>query len=231
MSDETFLHAYFLNNSGKPIHKWLHYFDIYEKHFSRFRGRKPTILEIGVYKGGSLEMWRAYFGEGARIIGLDINPECKKHEGENIEVFIGSQDDPALLDAIVKKYGQIDIVIDDGSHISSHMIATFSHLYDRISPTGVYFVEDTHACYWPKWGGGLKAPGSFMEFVKDRVDELHDFYIDRTRPRSRFASTTAGICVYDSIVAFERRPQGKRQDVVTAGEDQTLAPTMMQLRG
>jgi hypothetical protein len=70
-----------------------------------------------------------------------------------------------------------------------------------------------------------------MEFVNDRLDELHDFYIDRAKPRSRFASTTAGICIYDSIVAFERRPQGKRQDVVTAGEDHALAPTMMQLKG
>jgi limonene-1,2-epoxide hydrolase len=68
------LHKYFLNNNNRRIHKWFHYFDIYEKHFSRFRNLKPVILEIGVMGGGSLEMWRDYFGEGAQIIGLDIDP-------------------------------------------------------------------------------------------------------------------------------------------------------------
>jgi hypothetical protein len=59
------LHAYFLNNNSKVIHKWLHYFDIYEKHFQKYIDKKVLIFEIGVAKGGSLEMWKYYFGENA----------------------------------------------------------------------------------------------------------------------------------------------------------------------
>lgn len=90
-TDQGFLHRYFLENSSKRLHKWIHYFDIYERHLSRFRNASPVMLEIGVSGGGSLEMWREYYGSGARIVGLDINPECKKHEQDSIEIFIGSQ--------------------------------------------------------------------------------------------------------------------------------------------
>ena len=123
--DSSFLHRYFLNNSHKRLHKWIHYFDIYETHFARFRGKAPVVVEIGVMGGGSLKMWKEYFGEGSRIVGVDINPDCKVHEGEGIEVFIGSQDDPALIDAIFAKYPHVDLVLDDGSHMMRHMIATF----------------------------------------------------------------------------------------------------------
>jgi len=70
-----FLHRYFLENSSKLMHKWIHYFDIYERHFSRFRNAAPVILEIGVFGGGSLAMWKEYFGPSAQVLGLDINPE------------------------------------------------------------------------------------------------------------------------------------------------------------
>jgi cephalosporin hydroxylase len=115
--------------------------------------------------GTSLEMWLKYFGEGCKIIGVDINPECKQHESENIEIFIGGQQDSKTIQEILEKYSRIDIVIDDGSHKSLHMIATFEMLYQHIDPNGVYLVEDTHACYWKEMGGGAKFPGSFMEFA------------------------------------------------------------------
>lgn len=70
--DDGFLHKYFLNNADKRLHKWMHYFDIYERHFSRFRDKAPVMIEIGVFGGGSLSMWKAFFGKDARIIGIDI---------------------------------------------------------------------------------------------------------------------------------------------------------------
>ena len=106
MSD-GFLHKYFLNNSSKRLHKWNHYFDIYERHLSRFRGKNLVMLEIGVFGGGSLDMWRAYLGTEAKIIGIDINPECKQYESDGIEIFIGSQDDSTLIDKILKKYPKV----------------------------------------------------------------------------------------------------------------------------
>jgi len=216
MSD-GFLHRYFLNNSHKRLHKWLHYFDIYERHFERFRGKAPVMIEIGVFGGGSLAMWKEYFGPGCRIIGVDIDPKCKAHEAEDIEIFIGSQDDPALLDSIFAKYPQVDIVLDDGSHMMQHMIASFELMYQRLKPNGVYMVEDTHTCYWDKFGGGLKRSGSFMEFVKDKLDEINAFHTKGALPISEFTRATDSIACYDSVVVFERRRQGARQAPATLG--------------
>lgn len=214
MSD-GFLHKYFLNNANKRLHKWVHYFDIYERHFARFRGKSPVIIEIGVFGGGSLAMWKEYFGPGSRIIGIDINPECKAHEGEGIEVFIGSQDDPAIIEAIFAKYPHVDIVLDDGSHMMEHMIRSFELMYDRVNPNGVYMVEDTHTCYWKEYNGGLGREGSFMEFVKHKLDEINAVHTKEQLPISEFTRSTDCIACYDSIVVFERRRQGQRQAPIT----------------
>ncbi len=214
MSD-GFLHRYFLNNSHKRLHKWVHYFDIYERHFARFRGTSPVMLEIGVQGGGSLAMWKEYFGPGCHIIGVDINPKCKVHEAEGIEVFIGSQDDLDVINEIFSKYPKVDIVLDDGSHIMQHMIASFELMYDRIQPNGVYAVEDMHTCYWPKFGGGLKREGSFMEFVKNKLDEINAVHIKDALPVTDFTRFTDCIACYDSLVVFERRRQGLRQAPIT----------------
>ena len=72
------LEKYFFSNTGNLIHKWRHYFEIYDRHFSRYRGSDVHVLEIGAYQGGSLQMWKHYFGPSAQIYGVDINPECKK---------------------------------------------------------------------------------------------------------------------------------------------------------
>jgi hypothetical protein len=231
LEQQSSLHQYFLNNSGKPIHKWPHYFDIYERHFARFRNRPVTMIEIGVYKGGSLQMWRDYLGKESKIIGLDIDPACKAHEGEGIQVYIGSQSDPKIMDQILDENGPIDVVLDDGGHISQLMIASFNLLYQKISPTGLYFVEDTQACYWPKWGGGLKRQGTFMEFTKDKIDELHAMYTGGALAETDFSRATASINVYDGVVAFERRPQGRRQDIVTSGHQYEALPTMTHTGG
>jgi hypothetical protein len=217
--DSSFLHRYFLNNSHKRLHKWIHYFDIYETHFARFRGKAPVMVEVGVMGGGSLKMWKEYFGEGSRIVGVDINPDCKVHESEGIEVFIGSQDDPALIDALFAKYPHVDLVLDDGSHMMRHMIATFELMYDRVQPKGVYMVEDTHTCYWSEYGGGLRREGSFMEFAKQKFDEINAVHSRGAVPVTSFTRSTACVACYDSVVVFERRPQGQRQAPITQAMD------------
>ena len=215
MPHDGFLHRYFLANGGKPLHKWTHYFDIYERHFERFRDRRPAVLEIGVQGGGSLAMWKAYFGEGAAIVGLDIEAECKQHEAPGIEIFIGSQDDKAVIAAILANYPAFDIVIDDGSHLCSHMIATFELLYDKLSPNGVYLVEDTHTNYWSEYGGALRKRGTFIEYAKDKIDEINAVHTRGALPPNAFTAATDSMTVYDSVVVFERRPQGQRQAIIT----------------
>src|SRR4029077_15203123 len=55
------LAEYFLDNTGRLIHKWHHYFGIYHRHFERFRGRSPVGLEVGVSPGGSVAVWPLLF--------------------------------------------------------------------------------------------------------------------------------------------------------------------------
>lgn len=213
MDPQRSLHQIFLSNGGRLMHKWLHYFDIYERHFARFVGKAPTMLEIGVYRGGSLSMWQQYFGKDARIVGLDIEPNCAKYAGDNVEIVIGSQDDPDVLNDILSRY-EFDIVLDDGSHEMHHLNASFDLIYDRISPNGVYMLEDLHCCYFHRFGGGLKREGSFMETVKDKIDELHATYTGKLEV-SKFTRSTASINIYDSIVVFEKAPQGARAHIRT----------------
>jgi len=160
-------------------------------------------------------MWREYFGNGSRIIGLDINPECKQHESASIEIYIGSQDDPAVIQEILSRYPRIDIVLDDGSHMANHMIASFEMLYKRIHPHGVYMVEDTHTCYWDEYGGGLRRPGSFIEYAKAKIDEINAVHSRGALAITEFTRETDCIAIYDSVIVFERRPQGIRQAPIT----------------
>ena len=217
MNGDGFLHRYFLNNQNKRLHKWLHYFDIYERHFERFRSKNPVMIEIGVARGGSVAMWREYFGTGCKIVGIDFDKECKQHEAQDIEIFIGSQDSDTLIAEILAKYPHIDIVLDDGSHFSRHMIKSFDLLYKKLSPTGVYMIEDTHANYWEKWEGGLRRPDTFIEFSKNKIDELNAVHTEGAVPRTNFTDTTDSITFYDSIIVFEKRPQSTRQAFVTRG--------------
>lgn len=128
----------FRHHVGRRIDKWHHYFGIYDRHFDRFRGKRIRVLEIGVDHGGSLQLWKSYFGPDARIVGLDIDPRCKGYEEAQIEIHIGNQSDVALL----KSLGEFDIVIDDGSHRIQDQLASFEALWPKTR--SVYLVEDCH---------------------------------------------------------------------------------------
>lgn len=136
--------------TGPGVHKWVHYFNIYEEHFGRFcRGTANiTMAEIGIQSGGSLQMWRHAFGAKLELlVGMDTNPDTKAWEefGPNIHVEVGSQADPEYLKDIKEKYPQgFDILLDDGSHFPHHQFITFAHMWKHIRPGGVFLIEDVH---------------------------------------------------------------------------------------
>ena len=207
----------FFAQDDRVANKWHHYLEVYDRHLSRYRATGVRLLEIGVFQGGSLQMWRRYLGDAARIHGLDINPRCAQIDDPGLTVHIGSQIDRALLRRIVDAMGGIDVVIDDASHISEHQIATFETLYPLLAPDGVYIVEDVHASYWPELGGGLRAPAAFMEYAKALLDRLHARYVLDPDPAARdpgFADVTYGISFHDSMVVFEKRPKGAPRTMV-----------------
>jgi hypothetical protein len=137
------LQKYFeTHGDGPGIWKWLHYFDIYERHFAKFRGQEVHVAEVGIYSGGSMPMWLEYFGADCRVYGIDIEPACKGYERPGIDVFIGDQADPAFWAEFRAAVPRLDILIDDGGHEPHQQIVTLEETLPHIQPGGVYFCED-----------------------------------------------------------------------------------------
>lgn len=205
MENET-LRNIFYTHEGRLIHKWDHYFEIYEKYFSKYKGQKLNILEIGISHGGSLQLWKKYFGDQVSIYAIDINPECKQFEDENTKIFIGSQSDRDFLDEIISQLPELDIVIDDGGHTMLQQIVSFEMLYLKVREGGLYMVEDTHTSYWHKFHGGLKTPGTFIEYSKDLIDSLYEDHVPNKNEIiiNNITKHINAITFYDSVVVFEK---------------------------
>ncbi len=146
----------------------------YEKWLPFNRLEPLTILEIGVLTGKSLLTWREYYPY-AQIVGIDINPDCKQYEdlSKKIAVEIGSQDDLEFLKTVIEKWGPFDMILDDGSHMNSHVIASFNYLIDSVKSEGIYVVEDSCTAYWPEYEGGFRKSGTSIEFFKDMADDIN----------------------------------------------------------
>ena len=129
---------------GRGIWKWIHYFDIYHHYFSRFVGREVNVLEIGVFSGGSLGMWREYFGPKCHVYGVDIEESCKLYEDNSTKIFIGDQADRGFWKRLKKKAPIIDIVIDDGGHQPVQQIVTLEEMLPHLRSGGIYLCEDVH---------------------------------------------------------------------------------------
>lgn len=200
------LEKYFRSNTDRQIHKWNHYFDIYDRHFNRFRNKDITILEIGVSHGGSLQMWKNYFGKDAKIYGIDIEPKCKELEEENVKIFIGSQSDRKFLQEVKRSIPKIDILIDDGGHTMEQLKVSFEELFDHVSSDGVYLAEDLHTSYWKGYGGGYKERNSFIEYSKNFIDYLNAYHSrQKTLKVSEFTKSVDSLHYYDSILVIEKR--------------------------
>ena len=194
----------FFEHRGRMLWKWIHYLEIYERHFAPYRNKPVTMLEIGVFKGGSLEMWREYFGQAAIIFGIDKNPDFAGNVIAPNQVRIGSQDDPMFLQKVISEMGSPDIILDDGSHVGRHQRTSFEILFPRLGPGGLYVLEDLHTSYWPPFEGGYQRKGTAIEHIKQMIDDMHAWY--HHQPLKTPAKTDIGaIHLYDSIVVIEKR--------------------------
>jgi SAM-dependent methyltransferase len=200
----------FQTNDQHIIHKWKHYFPAYERHFAKFVNTDVVFLEIGCGQGGSLQMWKRFLGPYARIVGIDLRPECKEFAEDQIDIRIGDQSDKTFLLDVCKEFGVPDVVLDDGSHVMSHIHASFSALYPQLPRNGVYMVEDLHTAYWSEFEGGLERKESFIETCKHLIDELNADHSRGALPATEFSRNTLSIHFYDSIVVFEKGRHGTK---------------------
>jgi len=194
----------FVGNKGAGVHKWHHYIPIYDMYFARRRGTALRFLEIGVNKGGSLQVWREYFGKDATIFGIDINPECAEFDDQAGQVRIGSQDDPEFLNKVVDEMGGIDVVLDDGSHQMRHIKKSLQVLFPRLETGGTYMIEDLHTAYMPKFGGGLDERGNFFNSARRIIDDMHRWYHNKPIRHLATAGEVSGLHVHDSIVVLDK---------------------------
>lgn len=193
----------FVKHHLKKSSKWQHYFDIYDRHLSKFRDKEITLLEIGVAEGGSLQIWKKYFGEKSKIFGIDIREDCKYEESQ-IEIFIGDQTDYNFLTKVIDRIGIPDIIIDDGSHVQSHILKTFDFLYPTLNENGgVYIIEDCHTAYWPRFEGGVNSHLNVVEIFSKRVHDVNSKWYNE--PKTPKLKTLDSIHFYDSMVVFEKR--------------------------
>lgn len=178
------------------------YFYAYEKLFSKYVNKKITFIEVGVLGGGSLFMWKEYFGKEARIIGIDNNPKAKILEDHGFEIFIGDQASPDFWNNLKKKIGMVDVLLDDGGHTDLQQATTLFEFIDNINDGGVLVVEDVHASYLKKFGNPSKF--SFINLTFNLIDKLNF----RSGALKDFNSTCLSLPVseiryFESIVAFE----------------------------
>ncbi len=211
---------YFYSNKGKAIHKFAHYFEIYERYFSRMRGEAINVVEIGIGDGGSLQMWQKYFGSKAKIFGVDISTHAFQDD-DDITYICGDQNDDFFLTSLPKLTGPIDILIDDGSHINSHQIKTFELLFPHIRQGGIYLCEDVQTSYQDQFGGGYLRPGSYVAAMKHKIDEMNAWAAEpgTGQLKTYFTRQTYAIHFYPYMVVVEKRLMDEvlRSPVVSGG--------------
>ncbi len=193
------LRKYFENvDEGPGIWKWLHYFNAYHQHLQKFVGQEVSIVEVGVYSGGSMPMWREYFGERCHVHGIDIQPECKSYENEHTTIHIGDQANRQFWNQFRAAVPHVDILIDDGGHTAEQQMVTLEEMLPHLQPGGVFLCEDIH---------GLG--NEFTSFVGSLIDNLNAAY--RTADRNNvvvantpFQASIRSINVYPYLVVIEK---------------------------
>ena len=173
------------------------YFNIYDQLLTKYRDKSIVFLEIGILDGGSLFMWRDFFGPQARIIGVDLNPEAKKWEKEGFEIFIGDQSSSEFWKNTLNAIGKLDIVLDDGGHTYEQQIMTTESVIPFINDGGVIIIEDCHTSYMKKFGFKKL---SFINYAKYLIDNINKRYKEFNNETSE--KRVWSIQFFESIVAL-----------------------------
>ena len=168
MNSKSTLQAF--SNSPYFSIKHTNYFDIYDKLLSEYIGKNITFVEIGILDGGSLFMWREFFGKDARIIGVELNPEAIKWREHGFEIFIGDQSDPRFWVDFFLEVGDINVLLDDGGHRNDQQIVTVKSALPHVLDGGQIIIEDTQTSFM-KFESFKRY--SFVSYLQNRIKSLY----------------------------------------------------------
>lgn len=191
------------NETKNKSSKYKKYFYVYEKLFFKYKNKEIVFVEIGIDDGGSLELWKKYFGPKSKIIGIDINPLCKKFENlnQNIYVEIGDQSLESFWTDFFEKYGKVDVILDDGGHTNNQQIITCVNTIPNIKNDGLLLVEDVHTSYLKNFNSSMNY--SFINFSKTIIDDINSkFDISYSKKKFSLNDYVYSIQFFESFVAF-----------------------------
>jgi len=183
--------------TGPGLWKLRHYFPIYERHLAKFVGREVHVVEIGVHSGGSLRMWKSYFGDDVHLYGIDLRPEIHVYEDANTRVFVGDQSDPEFWKRFLDEVPEVDVIIDDGGHMAHQQIVTLEALLPHLRPGGVYLCEDV-----------MSEMHAFHGYVDGLARNLHTkapLDADEHHRATTFQRAVDSIHNYPYVVVIEKR--------------------------
>ena len=170
----------YISDKHNPTKNKKEFLKIYSNYFKDYKDKEINILEIGVYKGESLKIWREYFSK-AKICGIDINEIKFKIDG--VDIIKADQASVKDLTSICEKYKSFDIIIDDGGHHSNQITTSLNFLFDYLNDNGLYVIEDLQTSYFPRFGGSrfnLNRKTTSMNFLKSITDSVN--YEQNDRP-------------------------------------------------
>ena len=200
----------------------------YQRYFHPLKNQPLNILEIGVggYSdpaegAGSLRMWKAYFPK-SQIVGIDLYDKTSLRE-PRIDIRQCDQTDQESLLRLVAEYGGF-IIIDDGSHLSEHVITTFKILFPLLRPNGFYAIEDMQTSYWPGWGGGIGASQTSMEFFKHLADGLNhvEYPVQHYSP-TYFDRNIVEIAFFHNLIILHKGTNDEKSNVPSLVERKLVA--------
>jgi len=174
-----------LASSDKGYHHGYHRF-----YYPILRGLEKSnvrFLEIGVADGRSMKIWNQYFVNAEHLYGIGYKNHQTVYQDkidEKNTLFMGDQSDTEFLKRFIGDSGGcFDIVIDDGSHVPSHVKTSFETLWDCVNPNGYYIIEDIETSYWKKsasiYGYSLSNEPSIVEYFKSKVDDVNNEFRKR----------------------------------------------------
>lgn len=181
--------------------KYDSYFPAYEALLQKYVGQEITLVEVGVFNGGSLFMWREFFGSKARIIGIDLNPDALEWEKHGFEIYIGDQSSETFWTELFQNIGKIDVLIDDGGHTNCQQIVTSHYAIQNINDGGLLIVEDVHTNYFREFGNPSRY--SFVNFAHRIVDGVNSRSYSLRRTYARYTSRVYSVSFFESMVAFQ----------------------------